>query len=189
MPWKKEHKSETRGRILEKASGALRGRGVAGIGVAQVMEDAGLTHGGFYAHFGSKDDLIANALAFACEQSRSVLERAAERAPEGEKLQAIAGSYLTPDHARNPERGCPLAALGSEVVRDEGPAREAFANHIRDRLAWLETLSTAETKEERRREAAGTYAAMIGGLMLARALGGEEGDKYMARVRRFLDRD
>lgn len=186
MPWSKDHKSTTRGRILETASTAIREKGVAGVGVAQVMEAAGLTHGGFYAHFGSKEELVAGALAFACEQSRAHLEQVAECAKPGEKLKAVADSYLTVRHARHPEVGCPVAALGTEVVRTEGPARDAFAEHVRARLAWLESLPTAGTKEERRRAAAGTYATMLGALMIARALDDAEAEKYLASVRRFL---
>ena len=189
MPWKKDHKTATRGRILETAATAIRAKGVAGVGVAQVMEAAGLTHGGFYAHFGSKDDLVASALAHAYHQSRDRLGAAAERAPAGEKLGAVADAYLTPRHMREPETGCPIAALGPEVARSEGPAREAYGEHVRGRLAWMETLAPGKTKEERRRNAAGAYAAMIGGLLLARAMGGEDGEKYLAQVRRFLRKE
>ena len=98
MPWKKEHKSETRGRILETASAAIRERGVAGIGVAQVMEAAGLTHGGFYAHFDSKDELVADAFDYACRQSSGALgalfvARALGEA-EGEKYLAQVRRFL-----------------------------------------------------------------------------------------------
>ena len=187
MPWSKDHKDATRGRILETASSALRAKGVAGVGVAQVMQEAGLTHGGFYAHFASKDELVADAFLHACEQSAGKLEAAAEAAAPGEKLNAVAGAYLTPSHARHPERGCPIAALGHELARSEGPAREALGERIRQRLGWMEEIATGKSKDERRRKAAGTYAAMIGGLLIARALGDADGDKYLAQVRRFLE--
>ena len=186
MPWNKDHKNATRGRILETAATAIRAKGVAGVGVAQVMEAAGLTHGGFYAHFGSKEELVADALAHAFEQSRDRLGAAAEKAPEGDKLRAVADAYLTPQHMRHPETGCPIATLGPEIARGEGPAREAYGERVRKRLAWMETIAPGKTKEERRRAAAGTYATMIGALLLARALGDEDGEKYLAQVRRFL---
>jgi TetR/AcrR family transcriptional regulator, transcriptional repressor for nem operon len=186
MPWKKEHKSETRGRILEKAAAAIRERGVAGVGVAQMMEAAGLTHGGFYAHFPSKDALVADAFAYACEQSAGVLEKIAAEAAPNERLRAVAGAYLTAGHARHPERGCPISAVGPDLVRGEGPGREACADAVRRRLEWLEDLAPGKTREERRRLAAGTYATMLGALFVARALGGAEGEKYLAQVRRFL---
>ena len=186
MPWKKEHKSATRGRILEAAATAIRAKGVAGLGVAQVMEASGLTHGGFYAHFDSKEDLVASALAQACEESAGRLQAAVERAPAGEKLRAAANAYLTPHHMHHPESGCPIAAVGPEVGRGEGPARQAYAEHVRGSLEQLEALAPGETREERRRAAAGTYSTMVGALLLARALGDEEGEKFLAQVRRFL---
>ncbi len=186
MPWKKEHKSATRERILESAAAAIRGKGVAGVGVADVMESAGLTHGGFYAHFGSKDELLADAFAFACTQSGPGMEKAAEKATDEKKLLAVAEAYLTGSHARHPERGCPIAAVGPEIVRGEGTARKTLGDVVRKRLAWLEDLATGKSKDERRRKAAGTYATMLGALFVARALGDAEGEKYLAHVRGYL---
>jgi TetR/AcrR family transcriptional repressor of nem operon len=186
MPWSKDHKRATRGRILETASTALRSKGVAGVGVAQVMEAAGLTHGGFYSHFGSKEELVANALAHALEESGKRFGPAIERAPAEEKLRAVAEAYLTADHLGNVETGCPIVALGPELARGKGPARETYAEHVRKRIDGLETIAPGKTKAERRRAAAGTYAAMIGGLLLARALDGEEGEKFLTQVRGFL---
>ena len=186
MPWSKDHKSATRGRILETASTELRAKGVAGVGVAQVMEAAGLTHGGFYAHFGSKDELVASALAHALEQSGKRTGPAAEAAPPAGKLRAVADAYLTAEHLAHAEKGCPIVALGPELARGTGPARDALAAHIHKRVAWMESIAPGKTKAERRRAASGTYAAMIGGMLLARALGDAEGEKYLAQVRGFL---
>ena len=186
MPWKKEHKSATRERILESAATAIRGRGLAGVGMAEVMEATGLTHGGFYAHFGSKDELLADAFAFACEKSSPILERAAEKAPPGGELLAVAESYLTTSHARHPESGCPIAAVGPEIVRSEGQARQTLGEAVRRRLDRLEKLAIGKSKEARRRKAASTYATMLGALFVARALGEADGAKYLADVRRHL---
>jgi TetR/AcrR family transcriptional repressor of nem operon len=186
MPWQKEHKTKTRSRILEAASAALRQKGVAGVGVAQMMDAAGLTHGGFYAHFKSKDDLVAQAFTFASEQSGARLQAAADKASPGAKLRAVADTYLTQAHARHPERGCPVSTVGPDLVRGSSDGRAACADAIRDRLAWLETLAEGETKDARRTAAAGTYAAMLGAIFIARALGGAEGEKHLADVRRFL---
>jgi TetR/AcrR family transcriptional repressor of nem operon len=186
MPWSKDHKGATRDRILESASSAIRERGVAGVGVKEVMDAAGLTHGGFYAHFGSKEELLAEAFAWACRQSGPVMDEAANKAAPDKKLLAVAEAYLTASHARHPERGCPIAAVGPEVVRGEGPARDTLGEVVRKRLAWLEDLATGKSKEERRRKAAGTYATMLGALFVARALGDAEGEKYLAQVRRYL---
>src|SRR5260221_8408206 len=86
MPWNKEHKGATRERILESASSAIRGRGVAGVGVKDVMDAAGLTHGGFYAHFGSEEELLADAFALALTQTASVPGKVADPAPPPRKL-------------------------------------------------------------------------------------------------------
>ena len=188
MPWSKEHKDATRRRIVDAAADAFRGHGVAGVGVAEVMKSAGLTHGGFYAHFGSKDELVSAALGAASEQTRERLAHAAAKAAPGEKLAAIAGAYLSANHCKHPEQGCPVAAMASELARGEGVARQAFAQAIRDRLAWLEEQDRERPAAERRRRAAGAYAAMVGALTLARALGDDrEGEKYLAQVRQFLD--
>ena len=186
MPWKKDHKEETRAKILDAASAAIREKGVAGVGVAEMMEAAGLTHGGFYAHFKSKDALVAEAFDFACGQSDKKLQGAAARAPEGEKLLAVADAYLTAAHAARPQQGCPISTVGPDLVRSGGDSREAVADAMRERLEWLESLAPGQTKEARRRNAAGTYAAMLGGIFVARALGGSEGERYLDLVRRSL---
>jgi TetR/AcrR family transcriptional repressor of nem operon len=173
-------------RILEKAAEAIRAHGIEGVGVAQMMEAAGLTHGGFYAHFPSKDALVADAFAYACEQSAGVLEKFAAEASPDERLRAVAEAYLTVGHAQHPERGCPISAVGPDLVRGDGPGREACADAVRQRLEWLEDLAPGKTKEERRRLAAGTYATMLGALFVARALEGADAEKYLAQVRRFV---
>src|SRR5258706_9366829 len=105
MPWNKEHKGATRERILESASSAIRGRGVAGVGVKDVMDAAGVTHGGFYAHFGSKEEVVADAFAFACTQSAAVLGKVADRAPPAHKILSVPRASLRPSHAPHPDRG------------------------------------------------------------------------------------
>jgi TetR/AcrR family transcriptional repressor of nem operon len=186
MPWNKEHKTETRERILEAASAAIRERGVAGVSVADAMRAAGLTHGGFYAHFGSKDDLVAEAFAYASEKSGRKLDEAGARAPSGQGLLAIAETYLTASHARHPERGCPVSTVGPDLVRGDARGREACAAVMRKRLASLEAIADGRSAEERRRMAAGTYATMLGAIFVARALGEAEGERYLAQVRAFL---
>lgn len=187
MPWNKDHKRATRGRILETASSAIRSRGIGGIGVAEIMEAAGLTHGGFYAHFGSKDDLVAQAITFASEQTLSRLAKAADKAAPGEKLQAVTDEYLSEHHCKHPESGCLVAALGPELARGQGPANQAFGKAVRARLAYLEELSNEKTKAKSRRQAAGAYATMVGALIIARAMGDAgDAEKYLAQVRRFL---
>jgi TetR/AcrR family transcriptional repressor of nem operon len=187
MPWSKDHKQATRNRIVEAASDAIRTRGAGGIGVAEIMEAAGLTHGGFYAHFASKDDLVSQAIACASEQSLSRLAEAADKAPPGKEMRAVADSYLSAEHYKHPQQGCLIAAIGPELTRGQGPARRAFGKVVRDRLTWLEGLASGKTKAKRRHQAAGAYATMVGAMILARAMGDAgAGEEYLADVRQFL---
>src|SRR6516164_4082191 len=122
MSWPKDHKQATRQRIVEAAAAAFRERGVADVGVAEIMRRAGLTHGGFYAHFDSKDDLLAAALDQAATQVTSMLETAVKNRPGPDQLLNVALTYLSPPHLIHPESGCPVAALGPELVRSSDAA-------------------------------------------------------------------
>ena len=186
MRYPADHKRETRERVLVEAAKQIRAHGPLGVGVADIMKQAGLTHGGFYAHFKSKDALVAEAFDFACEQSGRKLEAAAARAPDGEKLLAVADAYLTAAHAARPQQGCPISTVGPDLVRAGGDAREAVGDAMRQRLEWLESIAPGQTKDARRRHAAATYATMLGGILVARALGGSEGERYLELVRRSL---
>src|SRR5215475_2405349 len=143
MPWPNEQKSQTRARIVAAASPALRAKGVAGVGVADVMASAGLTHGGFYAHFGSRDDLLAEALDHASRQSLAALARALAATAAKPPLHTVIDAYLCPRHVVHPETGCPLAAVGTEIPRTGGRMRRAFSRRIRERLDWLRGLLPA----------------------------------------------
>ena len=183
----KHPKSETHRRIVEAAAAALRERGVSGIGVAELMREAGLTHGGFYAHFKSKDELVAEALAHTSAASRAAMAETAAGAPPGEALLAVADAYLTSRHREHPERGCAIAALAGEILRQDGAARQRLSANIGALLARLATYAPAAGEDERRRQATGTFAAMLGGLILARGVGDpNEADRILAEVRAFL---
>jgi TetR/AcrR family transcriptional repressor of nem operon len=187
MAWSKEHKARTRQHIVEVAAAAFRQRGLGGVGVAEVMGEAGLTHGGFYAHFGSKDELAAEALRAAVAQTRGWLVAASAGAAPGERLQSVADAYLTPAHAAHPERGCSLATLGEEAVRERGPVRAALAEAIDRRIDWLQSLAPAESQTDRDWQATGALAAMVGGMILARGQRSpEKRDAILAQVRRFI---
>src|SRR5579864_9566650 len=112
MPWQADHKERTRRRIIEAAAAAFRERGIAGIGIADIMQRAGLTHGGFYAHFKSKDELLAEVQGIMAVRRARTAEAVAER-PRDEKLMAVAAAYLTSRHREHPESGCMIAAIGA----------------------------------------------------------------------------
>jgi TetR/AcrR family transcriptional regulator, transcriptional repressor for nem operon len=187
MNWPPEHKSATRRRIVEAAAQAYRECGLDGISTAEIMRRVGLTHGGFYAHFPSKDALVAEALATARADTLSEYGKVAASAPAHEKLLAIAETYLSSRHREHPETGCPIAALGSELPRQSGPVREKFGDGVAAQLATLARSVASDDEEARARLAAGTFAAMVGGIILARALSGSnDADRFLEHVRQFV---
>src|ERR1043166_3266375 len=109
MRYPPEHKAEVRQKIVKDASFRVRGEGLTGAAVAAVMRDSGLTHGGFYKHFGSKEELLMEALNAAFEEMADSLARAAEDAPPGTAWKSVVKTYLSPEHCDHPELGCPLA--------------------------------------------------------------------------------
>ena len=185
MPWPKEHKAQTRDRVLDAASSAFREGGVTQVGVGELMRRAGLTHGGFYAHFDSKDELVAEALAYAMEDSRANLDRLEGGAPKG--LLSAANAYLSPEHASHPEIGCPIAALGPELTRGAPSVRQSFGREIRKRLDQLADLIPRRISPgRRRRDAAGALACMVGGIILTRGMKQPERAGFLADCRAFL---
>ncbi|MEX3934103.1 TetR/AcrR family transcriptional regulator [Paraburkholderia phymatum] len=189
MPWSEDHKQATRGRIVEAAARAIREHGPDGVSLAAIMKSVGLTHGGFYAHFESKEALIAEALSHATAETLAWLDRTATTAKNGQTpaLADIADAYLSNIHCEHPGRGCVLAACGTELTRADELARIACSDNVRAYLRWLGQRSRAEQRSERTREATGALAAMIGGMVLARATENPaEARKILATVRGFV---
>jgi TetR/AcrR family transcriptional repressor of nem operon len=169
MKVSREQAARNRARIVEAASRLFRERGFEGIGVADLMNEAGLTHGGFYGHFSSKDDLIAEASSRALDRSLELFSDVAQRA-SGNPLSAIAGAYLNGQHRDDPGNGCLLAALGSDVSR-QGPAvRHAVTGHIRSAVELLGKLIPGKSRRARRQKAIRTYATLVGAMVIARAV-------------------
>ena len=161
--------AQNRERIVETAAQLFRERGFEGIGVADLMKEAGLTHGGFYGHFASKEALITEASARALTRSLAVLSQVAARAP-GDPLSAVADAYLTSTHRDNPGAGCLLAALGPDVSR-QGPAvRRRVTDYVRGAVDLLTTMVRGTSKAARRQKALSTYATLVGTMVMARAV-------------------
>jgi TetR/AcrR family transcriptional regulator, transcriptional repressor for nem operon len=161
--------AQNRQRILDVAGQLFREHGFEGIGVADLMKEAGLTHGGFYGHFSSKDDLIAQASARELTRSLEHWSNFAGRASD-DPLSAVAGTYLTRSHRDNPGTGCVLAALGPDVSR-QGPAvRRAVTDYVRSVVDLLAKLVPGKSKAARRQKALSTYATLVGAMVLARAV-------------------
>lgn len=186
MPWPKEHKRETREKIVRAAADAFREHGIDGVSVGEVMERAGLTHGGFYAHFRSKDDLLASAIAYASAQTQELLAGARGKGAEN-ALVCEAMMYLSEQHAEHPERGCPIAAMGPELERSGGSVRATLTQEIGKRLAHLRDIAGARiSPKAKKQRAAGALACMIGGIVLARALDEPQRSELLAQCRAFL---
>src|SRR5215475_11765162 len=117
MPRSKAHKQQTHTRVVETAARAFRTQGVNGVGVAEVMRQAGLTHGGFYSHFESKDALVAAACEEGFQESSSPLLAAMQEAAPGTAVATYVRGYLSRSHRDHPETGCVIATLGQDIVR------------------------------------------------------------------------
>ena len=146
--------AQNRERIIEVAAKLFRERGFDGIGVADLMKSAGLTHGGFYGHFASKEDLMAQACARALEGSLATLQQAAERGGEN-ALSAVASAYLSPAHRDRPGEGCVLAALGAEAARHGSPVRSAFTQGVRSAVEHADATGARQVQTRQARAGVG----------------------------------
>lgn len=158
---------ENRERILEAASRLFRERGFDEVGVADVMKEAGLTHGGFYGHFKSKDDLIVQATCGCAEGFVELWEKiVAEEGPGA--LRAIGEIYLGDAHTRGAGAGCQIAAIGPEIARRSPEDRAGVTDGIKRLIAVLEKAAPGDTPAERRRRALKAYASWVGAVVVAR---------------------
>ncbi|TCO44545.1 TetR family transcriptional regulator [Kribbella antiqua] len=165
----KEHKQETRQRIIATAGRRLKRDGIDGSGVATLMKDAGLTNGAFYAHFESKDSLVAAAIANELDTLHANLVAQAEPGRAG--LEQIVRWYLSPDHRDNPVDGCPNAALLDEIARSGDDAiRQAYTDGVLVVIDGLAARMTPEDPASARVKALSLLGLMVGTLQLARAL-------------------
>lgn len=163
-------KEATHERILDVASRAIRRSGYQGIGVADLMKEAGLTHGGFYAHFASRDALLAEVADRAGAESVATLERIAAGAPRGRGLEALLRAYLSKPHEKAIETGCPVAALGSEMPRQAPEVRRAATRRIKELIDLVGRQSPDWGEPGAHERALVTVATMLGALVLSRAV-------------------
>ncbi|MBA3849248.1 MAG: TetR family transcriptional regulator [Opitutus sp.] len=171
MRYPSDHKTATRRRILEAASAAFREKGVAATGVDEVMRRAGLTHGGFYAHFRDKNELIAEACATGFEMGQENLARIAALPTRRARVRALVGSYLSTHHRDNRAGGCLVAALGFEAARPGGRARRGYAEALeRHRGRLAAALRLHDDPAENARLATSLLGLLVGALIIARSL-------------------
>src|SRR5260221_10735851 len=177
-------KEESHERIVRAAARAIRKHGYEGVGVAEVMKEAGLTHGGFYAHFDSRDALLVEALERAGCQSLAATRAAKLRAGKGvSTFRSLVEFYLADDHLASLETGCPVAALGCDMPRQPEIVREASAVWVQRLIAFVRSTLPAAP----RATSSVVAGTLVGSLQLARALGSNaEGRAVLSAARKSL---
>jgi TetR/AcrR family transcriptional repressor of nem operon len=166
----KEKAAQNRERILTSAARLFREHGISATGVDSITEDAGLTHGGLYSQFGSKEAIAAEAIRFALTRSKRVWRRALQRNPGKRALPAIVDGYLSRAHRDAPGTGCVVAALGTDIARQPRRVRQAFTREIKDDLEFLSRLMPDADPSRSYEDAIVAFASMAGALILARAV-------------------
>ncbi|MFJ9713258.1 TetR/AcrR family transcriptional regulator [Streptomyces sp. NPDC101234] len=167
----KEHKPVTRQRIIERAGQRFKQDGIDGSGVSTLMSDAGLTNGAFYAHFKSKDDLVANVVT---DQLRTQLAAYDTLRPGRPGLEELVRTYLSPEHRDNAGTGCPSAALLDEIGRCGDATKQAYTDGARAIMEEIAARLAPENPGAARRKAIGLFTMMVGTLQLSRALSDRE---------------
>jgi TetR/AcrR family transcriptional regulator, transcriptional repressor for nem operon len=163
-------KEATHERIVEVAARAIRRTGYGGTGVADIMKEAGLTHGGFYAHFASREAMLAEAADRAGAEAVAALARIAAAGPPQHALKSLLGAYLSKAHVEGVETGCAVAALGSEMPRQAPEVRRAATRRIKEQIDLVARQSPDWGQPGAHERALVTVATMVGALVLARAV-------------------
>lgn len=170
MRYSDTHKEETRKRVVRAAAAAVRAKGPDGVGVAEIMAEVGLTHGGFYAHFPNKEALVAAAIEEAFGQSRRRFARMTDAMTSEQALVAFVDAYVSTEHRNNPQRGCPISSLTNDLPRQGPMVRAAFDAGVADLIARLEGWLPEQDAAARRSVASSLMAEMAGAVALSRAV-------------------
>jgi TetR/AcrR family transcriptional repressor of nem operon len=186
MRMSREAMAEHRREIVAAASRLLRERGIEGTSVADLMQAAGLTHGGFYRHFESKEALVAETVQSIYDSLVKGFEVKADKTSEAEVVADYAAKYLTRYHVANPGMGCPMAALGVEAARETADVRRVFANGTQRTIDKL-SAGLSGSPAERRLKAVRMLASLVGAVVIARAVGdGALSEEVLAANREAL---
>jgi len=169
MRYSTEHKKETRERIIRAASRHFRRRGGKGPAIADLMRELDLTHGGFYKHFDSKQQLLAEAIAKSFEETETAFMDVVSKARPGAELKMIIEYYLSVEHCSNPGGGCPVAALASEIARYPRAVRVEIDRAMQERIKRIARFLPGKTEKERERNCMVLLSGMVGAVNLARA--------------------
>jgi TetR/AcrR family transcriptional repressor of nem operon len=187
MRYRPEHKAEIHQKIVKDASQRLRVEGVTGAAVSKVMRDAGLTHGGFYKHFGSKDDLLLESLSEAFREIADRLAQAGEQSQAGIAWKAIVKAYLSPEHCDHAECGCPLAALAPELARADKAMKRRIAEELVKYKSRMLPFMPGRRTADKERAFFSIFSTMIGAIEIARMLPElAMREKVLASARDFL---
>jgi TetR/AcrR family transcriptional regulator, transcriptional repressor for nem operon len=187
MRYQPGHKAEVHQKIVRDASRRVRSDGLNGAAVATVMADTGLTHGGFYKHFGSKDDLLVESLREGFREIEDTLVQAAQQSPPGVGWKAIVKTYLRPEHCEHPDHGCPLATLGPELARVDKRMKPKIVAELVNYKSRMLPFMPGRRTAERERAFFAIFSTMIGAFEIARLLPDPAmRQKVLESVRDFL---
>jgi TetR/AcrR family transcriptional regulator, transcriptional repressor for nem operon len=185
MRYDAERKERTRQLIVETAARRFRAEGIAPVGIANLMSTAGLTHGGFYAHFPSKEDLVIETCRAAFGETLAYLSEAINAAPPGSKLRAMLDAYLSTQHRDHPGKGCFAAALITEAARTSDPVREALTECIGALVALAGDAIRADGLDQ---DPKTVIATMIGALAISRVIKDSQlSEEYLGAGKRITE--
>ena len=189
MRYKPEHKAETHRKILKDASRRVRAEGLSGVAVSALMQDAGLTHGGFYKHFESKDELLLESLREGFREIEDTLAHAAEQLPPGEAWKAIVEAYLSLELCDHPDRGCPLAALSPELARADKKMKPQIVAELVNYKNRMVPFMPGRRTSDKEQAFFAIFSTMIGAIQIARLLPERAmREKVLAGTKEFLFR-
>jgi len=170
MRYRPEHRVQTHQMIVEDAARRVRAEGLTGAAVSAVMRDAGLTHGGFYKHFGSKDELLLESLSAAFREMAERLASAAEEATPGPAWKTVVKAYLSPEHCDHPDRGCPLASLAPELARADESMKALILGELTKYKDRMLPFMPGRRIADKERNFVVIFSTMIGAMSIARIL-------------------
>lgn len=187
MRYEPDHKERTHRRIVESAARQFRAEGMNGPGVAKLMKTSGLTHGGFYKHFASKDDLFAEAIDESVREIGERLTDWAKHAPTGEAWKEIVNKYLSIEHCEHTGMGCPIAALAPDIARARAPIRRKIRGSMEAYKKRLVDFMPGENPDEKEKNFTLIFTAMVGAMSVARTMSDrDKKEKLLALVRNHL---
>lgn len=187
MRYQPEHKAEIHQKIVKDASRRVRAKGINGAAVSAIMQDAGLTHGGFYKHFGSKDELLMESLRGAFQEIADSLAHAGEKSQPGTAWKAVVKTYLSQEHCDHPEFGCPLAALAPELARANKGMKAHILAELTHYKSKMQPMMPGRRTADKERAFFVIFSTMIGTIEIARMLPEPAmREKVLAGARDFL---